>query len=134
MIKLVLRAILINAVALFITAQYIQGVHLSNGLSSLLIVTLIFSAIHLLIKPVIKIALGVINFLTFGLLSLAIDVGILHALAVFLPQVSFSSWLFPGWEYAGFIIPNYYLSQIGSMIAAALVINFIRSGLNYLSS
>lgn len=134
MVKLILRAILINGVALFLTAQYIQGFHLSNGLSSLLIVTLIFSAIHLLIKPIIKMALGVINFLTFGFLSLAIDVGILYVLAVFLPQISFSAWLFPGLEYAGFIIPSYHLSQIGSMIASALVINLIRSGLNYLSS
>ncbi|MBI4099647.1 phage holin family protein [Candidatus Microgenomates bacterium] len=134
MIKALIRAILINGVALFIATQFISGFHLTHGLESLAIVTVVFTIIHLVIKPILKLIFGAINFLTFGLFALALDVAILYALAIFLPQIGFTSWLFPGGEYAGIIIPAYNFNPIGSTIVSAIFINAVRTFLNYLAA
>lgn len=134
MIKGIIRAILINGVALFIASQYISGLHLRNGLESLAIVTLVFTAVHLIVKPVLKMVFGAINFLTFGLFSLAIDVAILYALTLFLPQISFSAWSFAGANIGGVIIPAYDFEKIGSTIVSAVLINVVRTFLTYLAS
>lgn len=134
MIKGIFRATLINGVALFVVSQSVSGFHLAYGLKSLVVVTLVFTTFHLLVKPVLKIVLGPLNFATLGLLFLALDVAILYALTIFLPQVSFSAWFFPGLEYFGFTIPAYDFNALGVTIISALIVNFIRTFLNYLAT
>ncbi len=134
MIKTLLRAILINGIALFLASQIITGFHLREDPKSLLIVVGVFTAIHFFVKPILGVFLGPINFLTLGLVSLAIDAAILYGLSVFLPYLTFSTWLFPGLTISGIILPAYHFNQIGSIIASAAVINLIRSFLSYLAS
>lgn len=134
MIKGLIRAVLINGVALYLVSQYILGFHLTFGLKSLAVVTLVFTAIHLLVKPVLKMILGTLNFATFGLISLILDVGILYGLTAILPQISFSNWNFAGLEYFGFTVPVYNFNALGSTIVSAILINLVRTFLNYLAS
>ncbi len=134
MIKAVLRAVLINTVALYATARYIEGFHLPNPGESLLLIILAFTGIHLFIKPILKLIFGPLNFLTFGLVSLILDVAILYGLALFFPTLSFSAWSFPGATVFGIILPAYNLTLIHSIIISAISINFIRTFLGYLAS
>lgn len=134
MIKTLLRSLLLNAGALFLASHYISGFHLVYAVKSFLIITLVFTAIHLFIKPILNLILGAVNFLTFGLVSLALDVLILYALTIFFPQISFSSWLFPGFEFANVTVAAYEFSALGSTIASAIIINIVRHFGNYLVS
>lgn len=134
MLKNLIRIMLINGVALFLTSRYISGFHLNFAWQSLVVVTVVFTAIHLFVKPILGLFFGPINFLTFGSVSLALDVGILYILSVFFPQVSFSSWLFPGLTSFGFVIPAYQFPPLGSTIISALLINFVRGFLTYLAT
>ena len=134
MIKGLIRAVLINGVALFLASRSISGFHLDYSYQPFIIITLIFTAIHLFIKPLLNLILSSLNFLTFGLVSLVIDIAILYALSRFFPQVTFSRWPFPGFEYLGFTVPAYEFSPLGSTIASAVLINLVRQLLNYLAS
>lgn len=134
MIKAILRALLINTVALFVTARYIEGFHLPKPGETLLLVILAFTLIHIFVKPVLKLIFGPLNFLTFGLVSLGLDLVILYSLTIFFPAFSFSAWTFPGATVMGIIIPAYNLAIYHSIIVVALGINFIRSFLGYLAS
>ena len=134
MIKGLIRALLINSVGLFLASQLISGFHLSYGIHSIFIVAVAFTAIHIFVKPLLNLFLGPINLLTLGLVSLAIDTAILYSLSVFLPQISFSNWQFIGVSSSGIVIPPYNFNPIGSTIISAILINLVRSALNFLAS
>jgi len=134
MIKGLIRSVFINAFALYVISRLIGGFHLEPGLQSFVVVTLVFSAIHLTLKPILKLILGFINFLTLGFLSLLIDIAILYILSIYLPQISFSDWLFPGFSTSSIAIAPYNFNRIGSTIISAVSINVIRSFLSYIAS
>ncbi len=127
MLKTVTRSYLINLFGLFIASQYIGGFHLAEGIKSLLFVGAGFTALHLIIKPVFSIFLGVLNFLTLGIIGLIIDAVILYALTLYFPQVSIMSWDFTGLVVNGFVVPPYLFNVIETTILSAFIINFIRS-------
>lgn len=133
MIKSVTRNYLINLFALWVTANYIGGFHLAEGLKSLLLVGAGFTLLHLLLKPILKLILGPINFLTLGLIDLVIDGGILYLLTLYFPQISITGWFFPGLVTNYFILPAWDFNIITSTVVAALTINVIRSVLCLLS-
>lgn len=134
MVKHLIRSYLINIFALWVAAQYISGFHLAEGLKSLLIIGLGFTALHLVLKPVLKLFLGPINFLTLGLIDLVIDGGILYLLTLYFPQISIVSWTFPGFESTYLTLQSYDLGIIGTTVFSALVINVIRSVLASISA
>ncbi|MCL4397531.1 phage holin family protein [Patescibacteria group bacterium] len=134
MVKGLARSYLINLFALWVAAQYIGGFHLTEGWKSLLIVGAGFTTLHLILKPVLKIFLGALNFLTLGVIDLIIDAGILYALALYFPQVSLTPWYFPGLITDYLALPAYDLSLIAVTVISAFLINVIRSVLEALAS
>lgn len=133
MVKSLVRNYLINLFALWVAAQWIGGLHLADGWKSLVIVGAGFTALHLILKPVLKIFLGALNFLTLGLIDLVIDAGILYILTLYFPQISVSAWTFPGLTTDYLTLPAYDLNIWLTMAVSALVINVIRSFLCSLS-
>lgn len=127
MIKSLIRNFVINVLALWLVTQYIGGVALSEGWKSLLIVSLGFTAVHLVVKPILGIILGVLNALTLGLVGLVIDSVILYGLTLYFPQISIHPWFFPGIIINGFVVPPVDFNVIGVTILAAFIINLIRS-------
>lgn len=134
MIKHVIRSYLINLLALWATAHYIGAFHLNHGLQGIMLVGAGFTALHLLIRPLLSAILGTINFLTLGIVGLLLDSAILYALTLYFPQVSVTPWDFSGGVFYGFIIPAYSFSLILATILTAFVINLIRQGLQMLAS
>ena len=80
-VKFIVR-ILINAVALWITAYVIPGVFFEGGIVPLLIAALIFTALNILLKPLFKLFFGPLIILTLGIFSLIINAGILLILDI----------------------------------------------------
>lgn len=133
MIKSLIRAYLINIFALWAAATYLGSFHLAHGAESLLLVGLGFTAIHLLIEPIIGLILGPINFLTLGAFGLVVDSVVLYLLTIYFPQVTVSAWNFPGANFSGFILPPFGFNLITGTILSALVINIIRRILTILA-
>lgn len=134
MIKSILRSFLVNGVALFLASKIVLGFHLPLEWQVLGSVVIAFTFIHLIIAPVLKLILGPLNLLTFGLIGFIVDVALLYGLSIFFKQIYFTDWLFPGLTYSGIIIPIYNFPPIGSTIVSAAIINIIRNVLKYLSS
>lgn len=134
MIKSLVRAYLINLFALWVTAQVISGFHLAEGLKSLLLVAGSFTVLYLFLRPILQLFLGAFNFLTFGLIGLVIDSGLLYLLTLYFPQVAITAWSFPGLANEYLNLPPYDFNVLTTTVIAALVINVIRSTLTSLAS
>ncbi len=76
MSKLVVR-LLINAVALYVTANIVPGVRFGEGggvnLGTLLIIALIFGLVNAVIKPIVKLATCPAYILTLGLFTFVVN-------------------------------------------------------------
>lgn len=126
MLKSLIRSYLINLFALWITASYIGSFHLTHGLESLLVVSLGFTLLYLIVVPIIHMIVGSINFLTLGLLGLAIDSAILYLLTLYFPQITISPWSFSGASFSGFVLPPFEFTLVSGTVLSALIINIIR--------
>jgi len=134
MVKSLVRAYLINLFALWVTSRIIGGFHLSEGLKSLLLVSGGFTLLYLILRPILHLFFGAFSFITFGLVGLIIDSGLLYLLTLYFPQVSVSSWSFSGWNSQYFNIPAYEFNVLLTTVISAFLINVIRSGLTSLST
>jgi putative membrane protein len=73
--------VFINAVAIFITASILPGVHIANdGIATLLLIGLVIGLINAFVKPVLKLLSCPLVLLTLGLFVLVIN-GLLLLLA-----------------------------------------------------
>lgn len=100
--------ILVNAISLYLVSMLMSSVQI-NSFSSLLILTLIFGALNLTVKPILKFFSLPITFLTLGLFSLIINGVVL--------KLAFS--LVPGVHLYGF------LSAIGASILLSIANSII---------
>ena len=80
-VKLIAR-ILINALALWVTAYFIPGVFFEGNIIPLLIAAVIFTALNMLLKPLFKLLFGPLIILTLGIFTLIINAGILLILDI----------------------------------------------------
>lgn len=69
---LILIKLLINALAIFITAELIPGVEL-DGMYGALIVALVLGLINAIIKPILMLLTMPINFMTLGLFTFVVN-------------------------------------------------------------
>jgi putative membrane protein len=76
MSRLLIRLV-INAVALYVSANLISGIHFAEGdtasLGSLLVIAVIFGVVNALIKPIVKAATCPAYILTLGLFTFIVN-------------------------------------------------------------
>ena len=83
---------LINSIALFVTAQIVPGIHVSD-LRTLFLAALIIGIINTIIKPILQIVSLPITILTLGIFALIINAALL----------GLTAWLIPGFHIDGFL-------------------------------
>jgi len=74
--KLILRVI-INAIALWLTALILPGFQLTSDLVGILVVAIIFGLVNALIRPIVKLLSLPITVVTLGLFTLVINAAML---------------------------------------------------------
>jgi len=126
MLKKLFQSFLINIVAIWVVANYTEALHLADGLKSLLIVSAVFTGLHIFIKPILSLFLGPLNFITLGLAGLVVDSALLFVMALYLPQIWITAWFFPGISVSGLILPPFQFTIITATILCAFIINIIR--------
>jgi len=72
MAQFVLRLV-VNAIALVITAYVLPGIHVETEIGALLVVALIFGVVNALVKPVITVLSCPLIILTLGLFYLVVN-------------------------------------------------------------
>lgn len=132
MIKSLVRTFIVNVAVLYFLSQYVPGFQLNEGIKSLLIVSMAFSVLHIILKPLFNTLLGGINFLTFGIIGIVVDGLILLALSQYFPQLTFSPWHFAGAQIQGYQIPPYDFNQYTTIGLVAFLINLFQTFIHLL--
>lgn len=127
--KYILRVIIFNIFSLWLIKEIVAGLILPRGWFPVVIAGLILSFLMIIVKPILKILFIPVNILTFGLLSWIINVFVIYLLTILMPEVQIVPWLFPGFSYSGFTLPeiqvNYLVSLISVSLGITLVSNFL---------
>lgn len=85
MIKTIIVTIIGNALALLAAAYFVAGFTLSNvnNLQAFGALVLVFTAVNLILKPLIRFFLGPLIILTLGLFNLVITGGLLYIIDIY---------------------------------------------------
>ena len=101
MIGFIIRYIIIACVVLIIP-RYLKGIAV-DGFTTALLVALAMGFLNSFVKPVLKIISLPITFMTLGLFSLVITVGMVYLVELYIP----------GFQVSGFIAPLIFSLLIG---------------------
>lgn len=107
----ILKVFFAAGVALFVTAQLVPGISYQGDFRVLLAAALIFAVLHAVVKPIISFLTLPLNFLTLGLMSTVINIGIFYAINYLVPSFTLSSLAWGG----------YTLGVAGTVVVGALV-------------
>ncbi len=126
-VKSILRNTVLHALALFLLSQSLAGVKISGGVTTLLIAGLALSIMNYTIKPILSILTLPFNLATFGAFSFLINALIVYLLTVLVTQISIVAFTFPGFSFAGFIVPHIYLNTFFAYVAVAFFLSILMS-------
>ena len=116
MLRLLLR-LGVNAVAIFLTAQLLPGIHVNGGIGSLLLLALIFGIVNALIKPIVELLTCPLVIVTIGLFVLVIN----GAMLMLTASLSDGRLLVDGWGPA--IVGGIVMGIINVVLEAVLGLN-----------
>ena len=131
--KSILRRIVFYSVALFITAQVLQGARVSGGLQTYIMGGIILSVLFMIVKPVLSIVTLPLNIITLGLFSFVVNAIILYLLTVLITSISISAFVFKGFSFAGFVVPSFPINNFFAFIVASILLSFIVGFLRWLT-
>lgn len=131
--KYYLLGFVISAVAFAIATFLIPGLNYHNDSTILMKAAGVFGLLNVFLRPLIKILLLPLNFLTFGLLSGLTGLIVLLLVTLIVPGFSLSDTVFPGYMLLGVQLPSYQLNVIPTTILGAAVISLITSTLYWLA-
>lgn len=80
--------IIVNAIAILVAAHFVGGFVFKGTLTDLAIAAVILTLCNTFIRPVLKLVLAPLINLTFGLLAIAMNAGILYVLDKFSPSLT----------------------------------------------
>lgn len=123
--KYLLRVFLFHSFSLWFVSQILPALRINGGWQVLLFAGFVLSLLMLLVAPILKILFIPINLLTFGLLSWFINVIVLYLLTFFVSGVEVTAWTFPGWSFAGFVLPEIAFSSFVSFILVSLAVSML---------
>jgi putative membrane protein len=130
--KLVLTLV-INSLAVAITAATIPGIVYSGGIRTLFTIALIFGGVNMLIKPFLHIFSLPVEIATIGLASVFVNAAMLFLVAKFVAGFEILAFPFPGVNQGPFIIAPFMLPPYLTAILGAVLIGSIIAFLTWLT-
>ena len=123
--KHIIRAFLFNVFALWFASQLLPTIVIPQGWQAVILAGFTLSMLMLIVKPILKILFIPINIMTFGLLSWMINVIVMYLLTLIDLNIRIIPWSFPGFTFAGFVIPSMEVTYLLSLIVSTFVVTFI---------
>jgi uncharacterized membrane protein YvlD (DUF360 family) len=121
-----IKSVLITIASFYITITAIPAIKLGHDPKNILLFVGGLWVISQIIKPVFSLVLLPVNILTFGLVSLLINIAFVFALLNFLPGFSVSAYSFPGATIQGVIFPSVSFNQIYTVLLIAVSITILQ--------
>lgn len=121
-----IKSFLITIASFYITVTAIPALAIGNDLKNVILFIGGLWIISQIIKPIFSLVLLPVNILTFGLVSLLINIAFVFALLNFLPGFSISAYHFPGATIQGVIFPPVSFNQIYTVLLIAASITLLQ--------
>lgn len=131
--KPIVRRIVFYCVALFLTAQILQGVHVAGGLQTYIIAGITLSLLFMIVKPILSVITLPLNIVTLGLFSFVVNAIILYLLTVFVGNISITAFDFQGFAFSGFVVPSFPVNNFFAFVVASILLSFIVGFLKWLT-
>lgn len=129
----ILRRVLINLTALYITTQIIPGIQITGGLRGWLVSVGMFILADMLLVPFLRILFLPLNLLTLGLFAWGVNVLALYFLVSVVPTFKLHAYHFYGANFGLLIIPQLDLTPFLVVVVASFLIGSIIHLLNWVS-
>jgi len=131
--KSILRTFLSYLVALWAITQILGASFvIANDPKTWGLAALALMLLNTLLKPILTILFLPIQLLTLGLFSIVVNALVFYLFLRLLPQITISSWTFPGFALNGISIPQTELPFIGTIFVASILVSLITNFIAYL--
>lgn len=131
--KTALKNTVVNAIALYFTSQLLSGLSVKGGVVTFLLAGLVLSLLGLFVKPILKLITLPLNIITFGAFSIVINAVILYLLVVFIPSIEIHDFVFKGFTFVGFVVPDISFNLLFAYLVCAVVLSVIISAVHWLT-
>lgn len=121
-----LKTVILTVVTFYIIYTFIPVFTLPKGPENIFLVIGGFWVLSQIIKPIFSLVLLPINLLTFGLVSVIINITYLFALENFLPGFAINAYDFPGLDYEGIVLPAMSFSEVTTVILIGFALSLIQ--------
>ncbi|MCR4324309.1 MAG: phage holin family protein [Candidatus Curtissbacteria bacterium] len=88
----ILASWLLSALAIFLVASYLPGIHVDNFVTSL-VVALALGVVNAFIKPILVVLTLPINMVTLGLFTFVINAALIYGVSLVVPGFAIDGWL-----------------------------------------
>ncbi|MBU1127385.1 MAG: phage holin family protein [Patescibacteria group bacterium] len=123
--KKILKIFVVSLISITIVSQIVEGVNISGGYKGYAVTAFALTLAFFIIKPLIKLLILPINLITLGAFRWITNVATLYIVTLVVPYFEIVSFYFAGYNYQGFIIPSFSISQLVSLIIASLLISIV---------
>jgi putative membrane protein len=103
-----------------------------GGFATYLVAGLVLTLLLMILKPILNVLALPLNIITLGLFSFVINVIIFYILTVLVVGIIISSFTFPGFSFAGFIVPKIYFNTFFAFVLVSFLQSFMVSFLSWL--
>lgn len=131
--KSILRRVVFYSFALFLVSQFISGLSISGGFTAYILGGFVLTILFMIIKPILSIITLPLNIITLGLFSFVVNAIILYLLTILVSNISISSFVFEGLNFAGFIVPQISVNTFFAFITVSVFLSFIVGGLKWIT-
>ncbi|MBI2622262.1 phage holin family protein [Candidatus Microgenomates bacterium] len=130
----IIKKLTIVSFSLWLTSQIAQGLVINDGIITLIVAGFVLYLLERVLKPILQLVTLPISIATFGLFSLVINAVNLYVLTLLITNVKIVPFVFPGFSFAGFIIPALNFNQLGAFLAVAISLTVIKKVIKWITS
>ncbi len=120
-----LRNIVASGVALFAVTWLIPGISYGSDVRVLVAAALVFALFQTIVKPILGFIAAPVNFLTLGLVSVLINIGLFYAVSYLVPAFSFSSFEFAGLAVGEFSVPAVLVPEYATVVLGSFAVSLV---------
>ncbi len=132
-VKTYLLGFIISAIAFVIATFFLPGLNYGGNSDTLVRASIVFSLLNTFVRPILKIVLLPLNFLTLGLLGGLTGLILLWLVSVLVPGFTITASHFGGLTFGSVSLPSYDLNAILTLIVGAFVIGVVTSALYWIT-
>lgn len=121
-----LKSIILTISTAYIAYRLVPTIEISPDPKNILILIAGLWIISQLVNPLFSLVLLPVNILTFGLVTLILNIALIFALLNFLPGFFISAYNFPGANIDGVILPPFSFNQVTTVVLVAAIITTVQ--------